>query len=199
MRGLTVMHLSPSFEPRSPGDRHPASRCFPEDRPVLPTTQRPLRWPRDDQPRPLPAGTQSPGLGRPASQSGFAREAGAARRCRRSVRWFSWRLSGDSNDQIIASARLERRHQFPPNSEGLRSCQDLQRHLWILSPIQTGNRDPPNPTPDDFTKLFDDWSRLRSTPDHYRLSAICQPNGTPVVSAIFADPWGAMPHRNPFE
>jgi len=38
----------------------------------------------------------------------------------------------DSNDQIIASARLERRHQFPSNSEGLRSCQDLRRHLWIL-------------------------------------------------------------------
>src|SRR6059036_3370262 len=81
----------------------------------------------------------------------------------------------------------------------VRSCQDLRRHLWILSPIQTGNRGPPNPTPDDFTQLFDDWSRPRSTPDHYRLSAICQPNGTSVVSAIFADPWGAMPHRNPFE
>src|SRR5881628_1138051 len=56
----------------------------------------------------------------------------------------------------------------------VRSCQDLRRHLWILSPIQTGNRGPPNPTPDDFTQLFDDWSRLRSSPDHYRLSAICQ-------------------------
>src|SRR2546425_12241423 len=44
-----------------------------------------------------------------------------------------------------------------------------------MSPIEPGNYKPPKPTPRDFAKVFGDSSQLGSTPNHYRLSAICQP------------------------
>jgi hypothetical protein len=62
---------------------------------------------------------------------------------------------------------------WPSVREQLVKSQDERG--WILSPIEWGNRDPPESTPRDFPKNYDHSSQPGSTPSPYRLSAICQP------------------------